>query len=568
MVLETALRASVLLILAGTIAFVWHISGRGRWRAILTDRFIWGVPWGTLVTVAGIITFYLVVQSGLTHWSDPAVLPFRSWSYAYPLGLFLSGFAHAGPGHLIGNTVGAVVLTPLVEYAWGHYPPRGERETGHSYPPPAPASTANTTPETRPAGAAGLTLRRRLAGFLPERVRAQFARPWVRALVIFPLSIALVTLVTAVFALGWSMGYSGTVFFLLGFALVAAPLVTVVAMVVTSSVSIVLSTLQNPILRATAAPGGPSPPAWAGVNWQAHLLGFLLGVLVALAVLYARGEWPDPGRLAFAAVTVALVRSLWSISTVDGSEFVQWRAPGLIFILGLVFLVVAAVGAEDEPVVGPVTARHVLVGTLAAVVVLLAVPSAATNWPAMADDPVPGEGVTVADYTVTYGEGVPHGRVDSNASGVIVVSERRDIWSAAVSPGRLAHRGNLTVPVGGLGWRETVSVNRTGWRVAGNDSVYAVNVSHDDQSVRAFQSDPKQAQSRVDGRTITVRPTAGEFELVVHQNGSLVGTAPVPGRNESVAAGGLTFFSDTDDDGTRAVFARRDGTQVLIAERN
>ena len=558
MMLEHVQRAGVVVLLLAILAYAWHVSGRGRWRAVLTSRFVYGVPWGSLVTIAGVVGFYLFAQSGFTHWNDPAVLPFRSWSYAYPLGMLAAGFAHAGPGHLVGNVLGAVVLSPLVEYAWGHYPPSARRQrapdsTGHAHPPPAAASTVTGVASSG------------VGGVVPDWARGPLARPWVRALVIFPLGIVVVSLLTSVFALGWSLGYSGTVFFLLGFALVALPLTTVVGMVVTSGVSVLFSTLQTPVVRATVSAGGPSPPGWAGVNWQAHLLGFLLGVVVALALLWYREEWPDPGRVAFAAVVVALARSLWLIWTSDGGEFVQWRALGVIFVLAVALLLVATV-ATDEPLVRDISTRGVLFGVLVAIPIILALPSAALNAPGMADDPVPAAGVTVADYTVTYAEDVPHGRTDGNASGVVVVSERRDIWSTPVSPAQLAHRERVTVPVGGVGWRESVEIKRIGWDVAGNDSVYAVTVSHDDQTVRPFQSNASQVQSRIDNRTITVVATSEDFRLHVRQDGERVGSEPIPERNASVSVDGITFTTEKHDD-SDAVFAERDGTRVLVAQR-
>ncbi len=565
MLVEHALRVGVVVLLVALLGYVWHVSGRGRWRAILTSRFVYGVPWGSLVTLAGVVCFYLFVQSGFTHWTDPAVLPFRSWSYAYPLGMLAAGFAHAGPGHLVGNVLGALVLSPLVEYTWGHYPSprrkRAETSTDHPHPPPSGAPDPS-------AGQRGDSTRDgRGAPDRPDDGRALLARPWVRALVLFPLGIVAVSLLTSVFALGWSLGYSGTVFFLLGFALVALPLTTVVGVVVTSGVSVLFSTLQTPIVRATASAGGPSPPAWAGINWQAHLLGFLLGVVAALALLWYREEWPDPERLAFAAVVVALARSLWLVSTSADGEFVLLRGAGVVFVLAVVFLLVAAVAVETEQLLGRVTVRQVLVGTLVVVPVILAVPSVATNAPGMSADPVPeGGGVTVADYTVTYGENVSHGRIDDNASGVIVVSERRGIWSTAVTPAQLAHSETVTVPVGGVGWREPVTVERTGWTVAGNDSVYAVTVSHDDQTVRPFRSDSKQVQSRIDNRTVTVAAAADSFRLVVNHGGDRAGSVAIPERNTTVTAGGISF-STVEHDDRETVFAKRDGTRVLVAQR-
>ena len=48
----TPTRVGLVAALAFALGAVWYYEGRGRWRARLTDRFVLGVPWGTLVTVA------------------------------------------------------------------------------------------------------------------------------------------------------------------------------------------------------------------------------------------------------------------------------------------------------------------------------------------------------------------------------------------------------------------------------------------------------------------------------------------------------------------------------------
>ncbi|WP_222914215.1 hypothetical protein [Natrinema sp. SYSU A 869] len=34
------------------LGVVWHTEGRERWRSLVADRFVYGVPWETIVTVA------------------------------------------------------------------------------------------------------------------------------------------------------------------------------------------------------------------------------------------------------------------------------------------------------------------------------------------------------------------------------------------------------------------------------------------------------------------------------------------------------------------------------------
>jgi len=562
MVLETALRAGIILVLGVVLVFVWHLDGRGRWRELLTDRFVLGVPWGSLVSLLLVVSVYLFVQSGVESWSDPAVLPFRSWSYSYVLGMLAAGFSHAGPGHLLNNLLATLVLAPLVEYAWGHYPPGGRGESPSDGPGEELQSGDSDRSATEPP-----------AADRPAGGRGFLGRPLVRALVVFPLGLVGVSVVTSVLARGFSLGYSGTVFFLIGVAVVMVPLATIVGMVALTGVTVVFRALETPVLRVTAASGAPGPPSWAGVNVQAHLVGFLLGVLVAFALLRRRDRWPDAGRLALAVVLVVLVRSLWSYATSSGDVYTRWQGVGVIFVLFLAAVIVAMIALKNERIVGPITLRGVVVAGVVAITVVLALASVPPNIIGMDDDPVPDTGaISVQDYTVTYAEDVSHGRFDTNSSGVIVVSEQRDIWSSVVRPDQLAHSGNATATVGGVGWRETVDVTRSGWDVVGNDTVYAVELGHDDRLVQAFQSEPKRADARLAGHALSVVPTADGFSLRVTYENETVGERAIPSANETRAvaldgSGGLeelaVVVEKHDDD--RRLVVEHENTRVPVA---
>jgi membrane associated rhomboid family serine protease len=586
--------------LAVTVGYAWYLEGRGRWYDVLSRRFVYGVPWGTLVTVVGVVAVYLFAQSGLQHWEDPVTAAFRNWAYEYPLGMITSGFAHGSPSHLLGNMIGTVVLAPIAEYAWGHYPT--SRFDDHD------GDEGRDAPETDVS-----------AGLL--------ATPWVRALVVFPGVVVAVSLLTSLYALGWSLGFSGTVFVFLGFVLVIYPMTTVVAMVGLSALGAIVATLREPVLQATADPGPPGPPAWAGINVQAHLLGFLVGVLLGLAVLWYRDEWPDVERIFVATLLVVLARQLWSLVLVNDDVYTQYRGIGVVFVLGLTFVITTLVAAEKKPLPSPVPAiarvlsygwlALVVVGALAAVTLqgvsvgvvlptlalspllalpalvlvgssrlspelthrhamlavfvllaaVIALPSVGGNAVGMDDDPVPGDGaVVVGDYHVTYEENVSHGRVDGEESGLIVVSERRFVWQVAVTDRRLAHDGNGTVSIGGVGWHETVRANRTGWEVTGNDTVYAVDLETDDQEIRSFTSEPARADVRIDDRTITLVPASDQFLVTVTRNGTHVGSVGLPAVNETVAVGDLTFTVERHDDSV-ALFVSRGETRVLLAEK-
>ncbi len=615
MPLEFGLTRIALVVAIGvTAAYFFAVGNPRSYHERLSERFIYGVPLGSLVTVVGVISFYLFAQSGLQHWDTPVTLPFRSWSYFYPEGLLTAGFAHAGSNHLISNMVGTVVLAPIVEYAWSHYPPpRKSESTSYEYPPPGDVQPEQT-----------------LVSPTENRL---IRRPWVRALVVFPVAIIAISIVTSVLALGWSLGFSGTVFALGGFAVIYFPVVAIFAMVGITGTGIVVTTVREPVLRATAEPGTPGPPGWWGVNVQAHMLGFLLGVLLAIALLRHRDEQRQPVLVLAAVLTFGLTRQLWAFATGGDGVFVQQRGIGLIFLLALTILITAIFAAKDERIptvfdgvgliperrtlaylwlgavgsvaaliwllaglsgigwVGallfvtalvilalpglpvalpdsivatPISGRQVLVFGLLAVALIIAVPSFASNAPGMSDDPVPGnESITVADYHVTYAEDAPHERATGNESGVIVVSEQRDIWTSVVSKNELVHNGETTVVVGGLGWRDTVDVNRTGWNLNGGDRAYVVDLN---EAVRAFTSDREQAGARIANQSMAISPGPDQFHIEVSAGGEQVGSTPIPSLNETASVGELQFSHELDDE-RQVIVAQQEGTSVEIAQK-
>ena len=550
-------RAAVVAALAALGWLVYSNAGEG-WRDRLTDRLVYGVPWGSMITILLVVSVYLFVQSGLRHPSDPVVAPFRSWSYLYPTGLLAAGFTHAGPGHLLGNLVGAAVFTPLVEFAWGHYPDRdegGSERDGHPYPPPGgPTTDGSVEGESTRAG--GLR-----------------SRPLVRAFVLFPLGIVAVSLVTSVFSGGWSLGYSGTVFFLFGFAAVKLPRATVVGMVAMSGLGVLLSAIQTPVVTVTATASPPSPPGWAGINVGVHLFGALLGVLVAFWYARRRANWPRVGWFALAVLSVVLLRGLWSVWESSGSTYTRYQAVGVAFVLVLTGVLVAVVAVEDVTVAGSFGLRQLLVGGVLALAVALAVSTVPVNLVGMDEDPVPdGETIEIRDYSVTYAEDVSHGRVDVDTSGVIVVSEQRQLWSSRVGVDELAFDGEASVTVGGVGWRETVDVERTGWNVAGNDTVYSVALEGPDERIEPFRSAPKRATGRLDGLAVAVVAEPDEFRVQLRHEGESVGSTAIPEGNGTTtatleaSAPVETVTVETEvRDGERRLLAEHDGSRLLVA---
>ncbi|ARS90175.1 rhomboid family intramembrane serine protease [Natrarchaeobaculum aegyptiacum] len=631
---QIALPLSVVAVLA----LVWYLEGRGRWRARLEERFVYGVPWGTVVTVAIVVAFYLFAQGGLRNWSEPVVFPFVTWSYFYPTGQLTAGIAHGSPDHLLSNMAATLAFAPIAEYVWGHYPPgRRDGRTG------------------RTAGSAGDS-------------RGLLARPWVRAVVIVPAAMLATALLTAVFALGPGIGFSGAVYAIAGFAVVVAPLWAVLGVLVATTVNVVLEALRQPVLYATVEAGPPMPPNWAGVGFQAHLLGFLVGVVLAIGLLRYRDQRPSTERVFFATILFGAAQSLWLLVGVLGDDvYARYQAAGVGLMFVLAALVAVAAGGSDRPVLGrlaadvsdrtgraaqwsirrlaaigwvgllavtallgvgaavaleepvgpvavvlvavtlllavpalpslcrrpsgPLERRQVAVSLLLVVTVLVAFPSVPLNALVVGDagleDEVDGT-IEVDGYTVAYGENVTVqqgpaidpgfgldleedddlGTFETSASGLLVVDADRQLFTVAVNDDLLAHDGNGSAEVGGIGWYEQVTADRSGWDVVGNDSAYAVDLAHDGETVRSFTSEAVSASVRLDGHEVAIEPDAEEFRLLVDRDGSSVGETPIPDENESATVGDLEFVTETIDDGVRLLAVTDDGeTEVTVAER-
>ncbi|SDQ99666.1 rhomboid family intramembrane serine protease [Natronobacterium texcoconense] len=601
------------------LGFGWYYGGRKRWRALVADRFLYGVPWGTLVTVAVVVAFYALAQGGIVRWHDPLTLPFITWSYFYPTGLLTAGVAHGSPQHLASNMAGTLAFAPIAEYAWSHYPPSSGR--------------------SRTRSDDGL-----------------LSRPWIRAVVVFPAALLGIAVLTAVLALGPGLGFSGAVFAIAGFAVVNYPVTTVVAVVAASAIQTLFDALGQPVVRETLEAGAPGPPAWAGVGFQAHLLGFLLGAILGILLLRRRERRPSVGRIFVGVVLFGMAQSLWLLVVPGDEVYALYQGVGVVMVLGIAAVTAVAVAGSEGPlprplavlglpwvpsrrqlaigwllvltlgflagvagavfeeqplapaVLGlalvavllavpalppvvpdrwfptPVSRRGTAVACLLVLVVLVALPSVPFNLLVVGDDTVPGSGeVDVGGYAVTYEQNATTGQsliaspgaepenetLETTHNGVIVVNEDREIWTVGTQNYTLEHEGNASVVVGGLGWHETVEVTRTGWEVLGNETAYGVDLEVDGETTRSFASEPIRANAQIDGHEVGVAPAddADEpFELQVERDGSDVDTTEIPSVNETTTAGDLEFAVE-ESDGALELIASADDTAVLIAER-
>jgi len=543
--LTLGLQLGILLALGLSVVLLTHLDADiAAVARRLRGRLLLGIPVGTLTAMGLVVAVYLFLQDGLANPYSPVTIPFTSWSYLYPLGMVTAPFAHQGFGHLLGNLIGFLVFGSIAEYAVGHFPTaRGTHAFG-----------------------------------------SWRTNPYLRALLFFPAGVVLAGLATSAFAWGPIIGFSGVVFAAAGFALVRYPMVTVVALVGREFVGTLYSTLREPIVYASASPSF-GPPWWAGIAIQGHLLGFLVGVLLGMAVVIRRGEGhrPGAGRIWLGTLIAGSSLTLWAIWWFEGaSSYVLYRGPGLLLLLALAGLLAIAVGASDRPVIEGITRRQVAVALLALPVITMGFVAAPLNLTTIGDSQLPGDPIEVGEYQVAYAEEVPNQRIGAinisvlgeattvNASGVIVVNRERQIWDEAVSAGQLGHSGRAAVPLGGIGWRETVDAKRQGWRVSGGGTVYTVSLQPPDGEFTAvFDSDPVQAAPVIAGRNISLVPRDGVFMIAVHQSNrtpsadSLPETSTrMPAVNGTVEVGGLTF-----ERAETVVYASRNDTRVPMFER-
>jgi len=548
---STLLTVVVVAVVVGSLFAIRRLDGSKE--AIgrkLRSRLVMGVPWGTLISIAVVLVVYLFLQDGLAHWNRPTVTPYRAWSFLYPTGILASGFSHTGPNHLIGNLVGTIVLAPICEYAWGHFPER--------------------------RGSASFSSR--------------WTNPWFRALVVFPGATILLGLATGVFALGPVIGFSGVVFAYAGFAVVTRPITTLVAALgVQSAIRLAYLSLQNPILTVTPRASPPSAPWWAEIAIQGHALGLFLGIIAAAVLLYRREQTPSAGRVWIAVLLLAVDKNLWAIYWFLGDErFVLFRGIGLVAVATLAVLVTVGVASSlrerwRQPLdwlgTDSFSTRTVGFVVLLLVFAPIAGVGLAANGFAASPSAPPDNSTSVdaRDYEVYYAEDVENEMVavvdlelgglstDVKTSGVIVASDRRNIWTQSVSKAQLAFLGTTRVTVGGVGWREEVRVRRSGWNAVGGGTAYKVFLRPDDESERlAYVSESKTAEPRIEGSNVTVVPREDDgFAIAVTRNGSVVDAGAMPGDGENITVAGITF----EREGKTVYATTNRGTRVAVLKK-
>lgn len=523
---------TVLVVLTGVVvlALLWRLGVPFEdIQDRLETRLILGIPWGTIVIVAGLFGIYLFVQRGWWHWYRPVVVAFTAVSMGDPVGWLLAGLSHSSPGHLRSNVTSTLVFAPIVEWIWGHYPPARDRRRW------------------------------------PQWVD----RPGVRALVLFPLGVWGLAIVGTLFSWGPVIGFSLAVFALIGIALVHFPVLTIVALVVREAVRTGWRTITDPV-QMTEVSVRVVEPSWFGTAVQGHLVGLLLGVIAGLWLLERDDRIrPAPGPLFVGALLVGVSLSVWALWWITGPDaYILFRAAGVILVIVVAALI--TVGVSPARTRFPPYGKRLAIGVLIVAVIGMGVVGIGLNL--LAAEPPPGEpAASVEDYDIYYGEEIPDGMVnivdiealglttDVRTSGVVVYSEERNVWRRTVSTTQLQTYGERRFTVGGLGWSEELWAVRRGWQPAGNDSVYHVWIGDGDSFDVAHTSDPKTARPVLANRSFTIAAAEGSFYLEAEYQEGIQRTE-VPDPDETRELHNVQITREEDD-----LVARFNGSTVAIA---
>lgn len=523
---------------------------KGRWTRRVRSRLLLGVPWGTLLVLLFLLFVFLFVQGAYSgdifDPRQPVTYAFTAWSYEYPLGILTAAFSHNGFGHFFGNALALVAFGSITEYAVSHFPLERGSQTGRS---------ARESPYLRPLGFVAVVLG--------------------------------VGLVTAAFSPGPIIGFSGVVYALAGFALVSRPLTALGGILAVDLLARLYGAFTSPV--GTFTPDVQYVGVWfADIAVLGHLLGFALGVLLGVALLWSRQERPALGRIWAAIVLYGLLEGLWlAYLPLGNGRYVLLRAVGVAFIFLVATVVLVAASRSTRPAI-PWPSRltaglgesipsrsEVAIGVVVFSLVFLGTVGAATHLRTVDSTSLPNDPVEIRDYQIGYSENVSneiYSIVDLpgvrsqqvvQSSGVIVYSDQRNVWQVATSTSRLASNGYSRVVVGGVGWREEVWATRTGWSVVGGTETYRVRLHPPDGPPRlAFTSEPATAEAVIANRSISLQAAGTDFEIAVARNNETIGVGTIPDDGANTTVGDIRF-----ERRGRNLYASYDGTRVRVANK-
>jgi membrane associated rhomboid family serine protease len=521
-----------LLLLALAIAYLVLRREDGRVFDPLRRRFVLGVPWGTVIVIVGVWAVYQFVQGGSKP-GGPVVVGFRSWSFFYPQGMLFSSFAHGSESHLFGNLVGTVLFGTAAEYVWSHYPQTRGSKTFSSW----------------------------------------LTNPFVRILT-FVLAVFVVGILASMFVPVAAIGFSSVVFAFAGMAVVTAPIAAVVALLGVQVLALLREAVLYPTPTFRTEPGFFTP-SWVDTAIQGHLFGFVVGVLVGIALLSYRDQFPSLRYVFFAALVFLVTRSMEAVYIArGGGEFVLYRALGTAGVIVLATAVALLVTERNRAFVPrpSVSVRTVAVGLLLVVLCSLALTGVAFNLVSVTNGDAVEGGIDVRDYTVMYAENAENQYIADSplpdfltpppaASGVIITSEQREAWVQVASAREFAAEGRRVIALGDATWREVVVVSRTAWTFVDGNETYKVFGNRAGTSAQQlFASGPANASVIINGTTVAIEPTPESYALSVSQNGTVLGQAPVPEHNQTVEIADITFERDQN-----SLIARYERTEIEFA---
>lgn len=482
-------------------------------------RLVYGLPLGTFVIVGVNVVFFGFAQRAFTG-DHLLTIPYFSWSYGYPSGFLTGPIGHNSTSHILGNLLTTLVFAPVAEYVIGHKSSR---------------------------------------------------RPLVRALVVIPLFFYAIGVFVSVFSLGPSIGFSGVVFFFFGFVVVFYPLVSVGLIVVSGGVRTVVAALRSPVSAQSTVETVTTSPSWANIAVDAHALGFLLGIGLAVLLARRRGTPVDGYKVGLAVLLVGLAQGLHLVWLAEGDVYVLYRGLGVSAVAALAVILGFGTSVEssatpflelDDLPLRRSASLAALVLPILAICVIGFVAGLGTVSPV--DDV---EKVEVGDYSVWYGEDVENERVVSiplieftpanfTASGVIVTSEDRGTWHRQASARALRSNPDRRFVVGGLTWDEEVHVERVGLSSPTGGAAYSVFITAEDEEHAVFDSSSVGTRTTVDGWSIGLSVTEGRRAVTMERDGE---RRKVYLARQPTEVEGITF--EVDD---RRVVASHNETTVIV----
>ncbi|MFC7072843.1 hypothetical protein ACFQJ7_13800 [Halovenus rubra] len=513
---------SVLLLMvavAGSLLLVSRFDEHKSPFALARKRLVLGIPWGTVLVAVSLYLFYHGIQ-GPDNPGGTNVIAFRSWSLWYPQSLLFSWASHASESHLTNNLLATVLFGSIAEYAWSHYP----TATGSQ-------------------------------SFASWR-----ENPFVRIL-LFIFGTTVVGLAGAISVPGAIIGFSGVVFAYAGFGIVARPLLMAGGILASEVLDLLYGGFTSPISLSKAESQFVTP-WWSDTALQGHLFGLVVGVLLAVFLYRYRNQSLKLRYVWFVALVFAVSRSMWTIFWfLSETEFLLFRGVGAASVIVLASLIAIAGSPSDRPLwPGRISISLRAIGVTALVVIVVTVAIAGISYNVV--NVTPGDevenGIEVNGYTVTYAENVEdqytsldlpvvNDLLTVKTSGVIVTSDKRNIWSLEESADGLAFDGYSVVVVGDSTWREVVVLNHTQWQVAGGNTTYKVYGKHwqemEEQRL-LFDSPPAQAAPIINGSRFRITPSQEFYQIALVDGNETVRKKRIPPHNESVELGGVRFERD------------------------